>query len=312
MTSVDVGLGNVSTVTKIFRVAPNNPDNGRPDVSDSTKVIALTNPTSFSENSLNTFTAPANTKLAANTIYHLFLTGDSSGDTPGEIQRTTSNGEDAGGAAGWTIGNTRHWRTHSGNPWQVDTTKLVRMQINGLPAGVLTRVSNDWSLTPSELGARDQFRLLFLSSTTRNATSSDIDGLQHLHPEPSRRRDTPTYRPTAMALRSSVAPKTTTPATTPRTTFTGSDKGVPIYWLNGTKVADEYQDFYDGSWDNSSNTHDRDELGINSANTSQSGNRPWTGCTGPMALKSFISRCILCLLAKPNQAPATSPQTAPL
>ena len=37
-----------------------------------------------------------------------------------------------------------------------------------------TRVSNNWSLTPSELGARDQFRLLFLSSTTRNATSSDI------------------------------------------------------------------------------------------------------------------------------------------
>ena len=37
-----------------------------------------------------------------------------------------------------------------------------------------TLVSNNWSLTPSELGARDQFRLLFLSSTTRNATSSDI------------------------------------------------------------------------------------------------------------------------------------------
>ena len=62
------------------------------------------------------------------------------------------------------------------------------------------------------------------------------------------------------------------------TTFTSSDKGVPIYWMSGTKVADQYQDFYDGSWDNASNTHDRDELGINSTNTSQSGNRPWTGC----------------------------------
>ena len=82
-----------------------------------------------------------------------------------------------------------------------------------------------------------------------------------------------------MALRSSVAQKTTTPATTPRTTFTSSDKGVPIYWLGGAKVADQYQDFYDGSWDNASNTHDRNELGINSANTNQSGNRPWTGCS---------------------------------
>ena len=62
------------------------------------------------------------------------------------------------------------------------------------------------------------------------------------------------------------------------TTFTSSDKGVPIYWVNGNKVADQYQDFYDGSWDNASNTHDRNELGINSTNTSQSGNRPWSGC----------------------------------
>ena len=30
------------------------------------------------------------------------------------------------------------------------------------------------------------------------------------------------------------------------TTGTG---GVPIYWLNGTKVADDYGDFYDGTWD---------------------------------------------------------------
>ena len=36
------------------------------------------------------------------------------------------------------------------------------------------------------------------------------------------------------------------------TTYTTSDKGVPIYWLSGDKVADEYEDFYDGSWDNKS------------------------------------------------------------
>ena len=33
------------------------------------------------------------------------------------------------------------------------------------------------------------------------------------------------------------------------TTYSDSDKGVPIYWLNGSKVADDYEDFYDGSWD---------------------------------------------------------------
>ena len=35
------------------------------------------------------------------------------------------------------------------------------------------------------------------------------------------------------------------------TTYTSgsSYKGVPIYWLNGNKVVDDYEDFYDGGWD---------------------------------------------------------------
>ena len=33
------------------------------------------------------------------------------------------------------------------------------------------------------------------------------------------------------------------------TTHTSSNRGVPIYWLRGAKVADDYADFYDGSWD---------------------------------------------------------------
>ena len=293
LTSVDVGLGNVSAVTKIFRIAPNNPDNGLPDVSDSTKVIALTNPTSFSENSLNTFTVPANTKLAANTIYHLFLTGDSSGDNPGEIHRVSSQAEDAGGAPGWTIGNTRHWRTHKNNPWQEDTTKLVRMQINGrnalftgAPEGA-TRVSNDWSLTPSELGAHDQFRLLFLSSTTRNAVPTSIHDYNIFIKTRAAagHTDIKTYSDgfTVVGCTEDDDARDNT-----RTTFTGSDKGVPIYWLGGLKVVDDYEDFYNNRWDNTSNTHDRDELGINSTDTSQSENRPWTGCQ-TNGTEAFIS-----------------------
>ena len=37
-----------------------------------------------------------------------------------------------------------------------------------------TEVPTDWSLIPAGLGPGDQFRLLFVSSTTRDATSSDI------------------------------------------------------------------------------------------------------------------------------------------
>ena len=34
---------------------------------------------------------------------------------------------------------------------------------------------------------------------------------------------------------------------TPPTPTTTS--GVPIYWLSGSKVADDYEDFWDGDWD---------------------------------------------------------------
>ena len=51
---------------------------------------------------------------------------------------------------------------------------------------------------------------------------------------------------------------------------------MPIYWLNGNKVADEYQDFYDGSWDDEAN--DKNELGANGPDTNQASNYPYTGC----------------------------------
>ena len=40
------------------------------------------------------------------------------------------------------------------------------------------------------------------------------------------------------------------------TTYTNDNKGVPIYWLEGSKVADNYEDFYDGDWDDESNFRD--------------------------------------------------------
>ena len=43
------------------------------------------------------------------------------------------------------------------------------------------------------------------------------------------------------------------------TTYTAADKGVPIYWFSGGKVADDYEDFYDGDWDDEANA--RNESG---------------------------------------------------
>ena len=41
-------------------------------------------------------------------------------------------------------------------------------------------------------------------------------------------------------------------------------------------MADDYEDFYDGDWDDEAN--DRDESGADGPDTSVAANYPWTGC----------------------------------
>ena len=73
------------------------------------------------------------------------------------------------------------------------------------------------------------------------------------------------------------------------TNFTSNDKGIPIYWVNGNKVADDYEDFYDGSWDDEVN--DKNEFSTNGPDTSQSANQPFTGCAdnGTEAFNNALS-----------------------
>ena len=135
-----------------------------------------------------------------------------------------------------------------------------------------------WSLKPSSLVIGDQFRLLFLSSTKRNAHVIGHSGLQHVRPRPGRGR--PCRHPNLQSTASPqwAAPGRLMPAITPAPSITSSDKGVPIYWLNGPKLADQYQDFYDGSWDAESNSQDRNQLGNNGTDTYTESNQTWTGC----------------------------------
>ena len=56
-----------------------------------------------------------------------------------------------------------------------------------------------------------------------------------------------------------------------RTTYTEENKGVPIYWMLGSRVADDYEDFWDGTWDDETNL--RDQQG----NLITVSNGVWTG-----------------------------------
>ena len=138
-----------------------------------------------------------------------------------------------------------------------------------LPAEV--EVANDWSLIPSGLVAGDKFRLLFLSSTKTDGTSYDIADYNTFVQGRAAAGHTD-IRAYSGGFR--VVGCTADSDARDNTGTTGT--GVPIHWLDGNKVADDYEDFYDQNWNDEAN--DKDESGGNGPNTSQSANYPLTGC----------------------------------
>ena len=150
--------------------------------------------------------------------------------------------------------------------------------LNGVPDvinNVLTEVPNNWSLKPTGLNAGAQFRLLFLSSTKRNASSTDIADYNTFIQTRAAAGHTDIQAYSAgfrvVGCTAAVDARDNT-----KTTYTTTAKGVPIYWLDGTKAADEYEDFYDGSWDDEAN--DKNESGTDAHDTTHQLNYPWTGC----------------------------------
>ena len=134
-------------------------------------------------------------------------------------------------------------------------------------------VSSDWSLVPSGLGPGDRFRLMFISSGGRNARPTSIDTyntwIQNL--AAAGHTDIQGYSSTFNVVGSTadVDARDNT-----GTTYTSSDKGVAIYWLNGNKVADQYQDFYDGSWDEEASMRNQSGSSVSAPNPSTG---VWTG-----------------------------------
>ena len=152
--------------------------------------------------------------------------------------------------------------------------------MSGVPAvtnnsTVTNTVPADWSLIPTGLSTGDKFRLLFLSSTRRNASSTDIATYNTFIQTRAAAGHTD-IRDYSADFRAVGCTADTDARDNTKTTYTTTDKGVPIYWLNGAKAADEYEDFYDGSWDDEAN--DKNESGTNGPDTSLRANYPWTGC----------------------------------
>ena len=199
------------------------------------------------------------------------ITDDSIAEQPETIILTLTAGD------GYTLGTT--------------TTHTLTIAINDQTQGVTANddgsytVPNDWALIPDGLRLVGQkFRLMFKTSTTRDATSSDIavyDGFVqgraaagHSAIRPYSGEFKVVGSTNAVALRDHLGMRS------------GGSwiAGVPIHWLNGDEVAEDYQDFctrdstHDTNprerwWKNDDLADQRNESGAAHA----SDNFPWTG-----------------------------------
>ena len=161
-------------------------------------------------------------------------------------------------------GATRHYRISAINA----DTSAINAADTSAPSSTASasavlaefEVDAGWKLVPSGLSPGSTFRLLFLSAGTRDATSSNIDDYNAFvqsaaaaatndEGEPALIQD---YSSGFRAVGSTVAVGSTDAVDArdnTATTYTDDSKGVRIYWLGGNKLADEYEDFYDGDWD---------------------------------------------------------------
>ncbi len=106
----------------------------------------------------------------------------------------------------------------------------------------------DWALKPSGLTtAGAKFRLLFVTSTVRNATATDIATYNTFVQTRAKAGHSAISDSCGNLFK--VVGSTSAIDARVNTDTESTDTAALIYWLNGAKVADSYTDFYDGSWD---------------------------------------------------------------
>ena len=117
-----------------------------------------------------------------------------------------------------------------------------------------TVVPGTWGLIPPGLGPGDKFRLLFVTATSRVGSSSNIEDYNRfVQDAAAAAADTnlASYSSTFRAVASTTGPN----GVDARINTAAADPNVPVYWLNGFRVATGHWDFYGNTlygvtWDN--------------------------------------------------------------
>ena len=126
---VHISLGSVEAGLTSVKIKENSASN-KPGV----LVATLANPGTFTANSLNTFTAPVGTTLAASTTYWISV---NEGLITAGVSVLTAPSDDQTGETGWSIGNDRLSRDDQNASWSTHDTSVL-MAIRGTSGGHAT------------------------------------------------------------------------------------------------------------------------------------------------------------------------------
>ena len=251
---IEFTFGNIadtSTVGDGITVTLNEDSSGSPGG----ELCTLANPATFSTSGPHNFHAPTAgistlcPQLEASTTYHVVVEKDSSYTDGITLIHTGAGGTDGGSAGGWTIPDPGQY--YSSSTWAENAVEVpmvidVRARPNfELAALTETEVPFGWSLTPEGVASGQKFRLMFLTDD-EGASSTDIN-VYNAFVQAQAAAGHADIQEHANQFR--VLASTADDDARDNTETTSSDTDAPIYWLNGAKVADNYADLYDETWD---------------------------------------------------------------
>ena len=217
------------------------------------ELCTLSNPSTIAAATMVSFEAPDSCPaLLPGATYYIVLTG--AGGACGTIQAnvTGTQGQHPDSAPGWTLDFPLDVFTNGTWVQAVFTNNIVIDVRGEIPTEL--QAPENWSLTPSGLKGGDRFRLMFLTDMGQRPDLTDIAGYNDYIKSQA--------AASSLGIQNysywfRVLGSTVDVDARDNTGTTSSDPSSVIYWLNGTKVADNYADLYDDSWDGEAHPRNR-------------------------------------------------------